>query len=164
MPLSNVTDGRPLQVLTLGLDGEVFALETDVVREVLDVVTLTAVPGSRKAVKGLINVRGKVVPVIDLKTKFHMGETVVRTADARIVVIEALLRGEPTMVGLLADRVHEVTELAAASLEDAPRIGMTWRPEFIRAIGKRGDDFVIVIDIARVIAAPDGAAAGREAA
>lgn len=166
MPPSRATDiasaveTQALQVLTFGLGREVFALETAAVHEVLDIVPITAVPNSRRLVRGLINVRGRVVPVVDLKGKFGMPASE-RTAEARIVVIEVVLKGEPTMVGLLADRVHEVTELAAASLEEAPRIGTTWRPEFIRAIGKREDAFIVVMDIDRVFASEEPAAPQR---
>ncbi|WP_255448563.1 chemotaxis protein CheW [Telmatospirillum sp. J64-1] len=153
MPDSNVTDGRTdgcaLQVLTLGLGGEIFALESAQVREVLDMVELTEVPGARSFVKGLVNVRGKVVPVVDLKTKFDM-PALPPTEDSRIVVIEVSRNGEDSMVGVLTDRVLEVTELPQATLEDVPRVGMTWQPDFIRAIGKRDGDFVIVMDIAAI--------------
>lgn len=143
-----------LQVLTLGLGAEIFAVETEAVHEVLDLIPITEVPNSRTFVRGLVNVRGKVVPVVDLRAKFGM-PAADRTADSRIVVMEVNLAGEPTMVGLLADRVYEVAELAAAALEEAPRLGMRWRTEFIRAIGKRNDGFVIVIDIDRVIASEE---------
>lgn len=162
MQLSNVTDragpghsgGAILQVLTLGLEREIFALETEMVHEVLDRVPISEVPNSRPFVRGLINVRGKVVPVVDLKRKFGMGATAA-TADSRVIVLEIELRGQPVLIGLLADRVFEVVELPAAALEAAPAIGMRWRAEFIRAIGKRGDDFIIVLDIERVFASEE---------
>jgi len=153
----------PLQVLTFGLDHEVFALETDVAHEVLDMVAVTEVPNSRSFVRGLINVRGKIIPVVDLKSKFGMGETV-HTADARIVVIEVPLGGEVAIVGLMADRVFEVMELAQTSFEEAPALGMRWRQEFIRAIGKRDEGFVILMDIGRVFASEGAAAMPRLAA
>jgi purine-binding chemotaxis protein CheW len=76
-------------------------------------------------------------------------------------VINVLLDGEATTVGLLADKVHEVTEMSAEVLEDTPRLGMPWRPEFIRCIGKHGGDFIAVLDIDRVFEEGDrGAVAG----
>lgn len=141
-----------LQVLTLGLEHETFAVETDSVHEVLDVVTITEVPNARNFVRGLINVRGKVVPVIDLRAKFGMPATD-RTAESRIIVMEIEMKGQSTMVGLLADRVFEVAELAPATMEDVPQLGMRWRGEFIKAIAKRRDGFVIVMDIDSVLAA-----------
>lgn len=146
---------RLLEVLTLGLEGEVFALEATHVREILDVVAITQVPNSRPFVNGLINVRGKVVPLADLRVKFGM-EQKPPSIDTRIVVIEIDLDGNPTTIGLLADKVHEVTEVAASALEETPKIGMRWRPEYILCIGKRGSDFIVVLDIKRVFSDAPG--------
>ena len=140
---------QALEVLTLDLEGETFAVEATYVREILDMVAITEVPHSQPFVAGLINVRGKVVPLADLRIKFGM-EQKPATLDTRIVVIELELQGEPLTVGIRADKVHEVTEVSAAALQETPRIGTRWRPEFIRCIGKRGDDFMVVLDIARV--------------
>jgi len=147
-------DRGSVQVLTLGLGGEVFAIETERVREVLDLIPITRIPNSRPFIKGLINVRGKVITVTDLRVKFGMPPAAT-TPDTRIVVAEVQVEGEPTLVGALADRVYEATELPAASMEDVPRLGMRWRSEFIRAIGKRGDDFIIIADIDQVFASDD---------
>ena len=142
---------RSLEVLTLDLEGEIFALEAACVREILDLVPITEVPGSQPFVTGLINVRGKVVPLADLRRKFGMEQTAA-TIDTRIVVIEVDIDGVATTVGIRADKVHEVTELPAAALAETPRIGMRWRPDFIRCIGKRGADFVVVLDLAAIFA------------
>lgn len=147
---------RPLEVLTLDLDNEIFALEAGCVREILDLVPVTEVPDADPFVNGLINVRGKVVPLADPRIRFGM-EQKPPTIDTRIVVIEVEIDGEPTTVGIRADKVHEVTELPAASLAETPRIGMRWRPEFIRCVGKRGGDFIIVLDIAQIFATGRGA-------
>jgi purine-binding chemotaxis protein CheW len=149
---------RALEVLTLELEGEIFAIEASHVREILDLVPITDVPGAPPFVNGLINVRGKVVPLADLRVRFGM-EQKPPTVDTRIVVLELELDGEPVIAGIRADKVHEVAEVAAAELQEAPKVGMRWRPEFIRCIGKRGDDFMAVLDIARVFAAgaPDNA-------
>ena len=146
---------RPLEVLTLDLQGEIFALDAQQVREILDHVPITEVPGSQPFVNGLINVRGKVVPLADLRIKFGM-EQKEATIDTRVVVIEIDLDGLPTIVGIRADKVYEVTELAPAALEETPRLGMRWRPEFIRCIGKRGSDFIVVPDISRIFALESG--------
>jgi purine-binding chemotaxis protein CheW len=143
---------RPLEVLTLDLDGEMFAVEASHVREILDLVPITDVPRVPPFVNGLINVRGKVVPLADLRVRFGM-ELKPPTVDTRIVVLELELDGVPVIAGIRADKVHEVVEVAAASLQEAPKVGMRWRPEFIQCIGKRGDDFMVVLDIARVFSA-----------
>ena len=147
--MSRWNGDQALEVLTLDLEGETFAVEAAYVREILDLVAITEVPHSQPFVAGLINVRGKVVPLADLRIKFGM-EQKPSTADTRIVVIELDLEGGPLTVGIRADKVHEVTEVAAAALQETPRIGTRWRPEFIRCIGKCGDDFMVVLDIARV--------------
>jgi purine-binding chemotaxis protein CheW len=141
--------GRSLEVLTLALQGEIFALEVAHVREILDLVAITEVPNSRPFLDGLINVRGKVVPLADLRHKFGMERTP-PTIDTRIVVIEVEIDGDPTIVGIRADKVYEITEIPASALEETPRIGMRWRPEFIRCVGKRGNDFIVVMDIGRI--------------
>jgi len=147
----------PREVLVLELQGEIFAIDAQRVREILDVVPITAVPGARPYVDGLINVRGKVVPLADLRLKFGMPKTT-PTIETRIVVVETNVDGEETAVGLLADRVREVTELAAASIEETPRIGLRWRSEFIAGIGKRGADFIILLDLEQILAsAPEAA-------
>jgi len=146
---ANMLD-EPLEVLTLALQGEIFALEAQQVREILDLVPVTEVPGAQPFVDKIINVRGKVVPVADLRLKFGM-EQAEDTIDTRIVVIELDIDRMPAIVGIRADKVYEVTELAPSSLAEVPRVGMRWRPEYIRFIGKRGDDFIVVPDIARIL-------------
>ncbi len=149
--MSQKSGNGPLEVLTLSLDGHLFAIEAVHVREILDLVPATEVPNSSPFVNALINVRGKVVPLANLRHKFGMPEQA-RTIDTRIVVIEIDLEGDQTTVGLVADKVYEVTEIAASAIEDAPKIGMTWRPEFIRCIGKHGGDFIVVLDITEIFA------------
>ena len=147
--MARYAGGKSLEILTLGLDDEIFAIDAGVVREILDVGTITRVPSAPAFVGGLINVRGKVVPLADLRLKFGM-DLRPPTLDTRIVVIEIDFDGDPTTVGILADKVYEVTEVAAAEQEETPRIGMRWRPQFIRCVGKRANDFIIVLDIGRV--------------
>jgi purine-binding chemotaxis protein CheW len=154
----NHFEGRAaIEVLTLELQGEIFALEATHVYEILDQAQVTEVPGSHPFINGLVNVRGKVVPLADLRLKFGMKQTP-PTIDTRIVVTDVLLEGEKIAVGILADKVNEVTELTAAVLQDTPKIGMKWRPDFIRCIGKRGAEFIAILDIDRIFAENDEAA------
>jgi purine-binding chemotaxis protein CheW len=149
MTIMTSVNDHSLVVLILELQGESFAIETRHVHEILDPVPITAVPGADHAVDGLINVRGRVVPLADLRLIFGMPpEDAGR--DARIVVIEVEIDGHATTVGIRADKVNEVTELAAASLESTPRIGLRWEPEFIACIGKRNDTFIAVLDMGRI--------------
>lgn len=140
----------PVDVLTLGIGGETFAIEAAAVREILDLVPITAVPGARGFVGGVVNVRGRIVPLADLRLRFGMPVTP-PTADTRIIVLELELDGESLPVGILADRVHEVTQIIPARMEAAPRIGLRWRPEFVRGVGMHGDKLVVLPDLARIL-------------
>lgn len=139
----------PLVVLSLEMQGESFAIAAGHVHEILDPVPITQVPGADPAVDGLINVRGRVVPLADLRLIFGMPQRQ-EGADARIVVIEVEIDGDPVTIGIRADKVNEVTELAAASLEATPRIGLRWDPDLITGIGKRNGAFVAVLDMGRI--------------
>jgi purine-binding chemotaxis protein CheW len=139
-----------VDVLTLSIGGEFFAIEAAAVREILDLVPITAVPGARSFVGGVVNVRGRIVPLADLRVQFGMA-VLPPTADTRIIVLELDLDGEPTPVGILADRVIEVTQIVPSNMDQAPRIGIRWRPEFIRGIGMRGDDLLILPNLPQIL-------------
>jgi len=148
-PSINWDSTDQLQVLTFELNGEIFAVEAGIVREILDHTPETAVPGSAPLVGSVINFRGSVIPFADLHMAFDMpcGDT---TNDSRIIVIEFEMEGTACLVGLRADKVHEVTTLERASAEAAPRIGMKWRQDFIRCLAKRNGDFIVVPDLERI--------------
>lgn len=144
-----------MKALTLCLQGEIFAIEANGVREILDVVPITEVPNARPFVSGLINVRGRVVPLADLRVMFGMDLSPPDT-DTRIVVIEIDLDGEPTIAGILADKVYDVADIDMTTVEEAPKIGMRWRAEYVRGIGKRGENFIIIPDMGRIFGAEGG--------
>ncbi|WP_374572127.1 chemotaxis protein CheW [Phenylobacterium sp.] len=148
--------GEALQVLTFDLHGETFALEAGVVREVLDLAPETAVPGAAPFVAAVINFRGRVIPLADLRVAFDL-ERSAPTADSRIVVIEHELDGEPTLVGLRADKVHEVTTIDPAETEEAPRVGLRWRTDFIRGLARRRGDVIVVPDLHQIFETRGGA-------
>ncbi len=137
------------QYLTFRVGDEVFALDVFQVREVLDLITITKVPRSPEFMRGVINVRGSVVPVVDLRLKFGLSKTE-NSMDTRIIVMDLFLDDENTIIGALADSVHEVMELDLSQIEPPPKIGMRWRTEFIRGIGKHDGQFIIILDIDRV--------------
>ena len=149
--------GTALSVLTFDLQGELFALEASIVREILDMVPVTNVPGTDAFVSGLINVRGRVIPLADLRLRLGM-DTRAATIDTRIVVLEIDIGGDPTILGIRADKVHEVTDLPTSMLEDVPRIGLRWPTKYIQKIGKRGSDFIMVLDLAGVFSLPEASA------
>ncbi|MBO0902856.1 chemotaxis protein CheW [Jiella sonneratiae] len=147
-----------MHALTIRLQDEMFALEATHVREILDPVPITRVPNAGSFVGGLINVRGSVVPLADLRVSFGMDRPP-QDADTRIVVMEISLDGEPMVAGILADKVYDVTDIEAASIEDAPKVGMRWPAEYVRGIGRRDDDFVIIPDMQQIFGARTNLAA-----
>jgi purine-binding chemotaxis protein CheW len=143
------------QFVTLGIDREVFAVPVAVVREILDMRPMFRVPEAPPHLAGLIDVRGRSVPVIDLRLR--LGLPAVPPTDAtRILVIEATVGGRSLLIGVITDRVFEVAALDDGVLEAPPDIGVRWRSDHIRGVGRRGDSFVVVFDLEQLFAA-DGA-------
>ncbi len=142
------------QYLTFKLGEEMFAIDVSQVREILDVTTITKVPRAPEFMRGVINVRGSVVPVVDLRMKFGMPGTE-RTKDTRIVVMEIALDGDLTTIGTLADAVHNVMDIEPSSIEPAPKVGARWNTEFIKGIGKHNDEFIIILNVDRIFSAEE---------
>lgn len=141
------TAGRDF--LTFDLSGETFALEAVIVREVLDRSPETAVPGAPPFVDAVANFRGRIIPLVDLRLAFDL-PAAGTSADSRIIVIEFDIGGEAMLVGLRADKVFEVTSIAPAATEPAPRLGTRWRPDFIRCLAKRAGEVIVLPDLARI--------------
>ncbi len=139
-----------MQVVMIGLGEEKFALDAGLVREIIDPVPATKVAGARSFVPSVINVRGSVIPLADLRIRFGMPQTD-NSVDTRIVVIEIEIDNEPVLVGVTADKVYEVTEVSQAHVQQTPRVGMHWKPEFIRFITKWREEFVIVPNMERIL-------------
>lgn len=137
------------QYLTFRLGDELFSLDVAQVREVLDLLPITKMPGTPEFMRGVINVRGGVVPVMDLRLKFGLPEAE-NTQNTRIVVMDLDIGGESILLGALADSVHEVKDLSPGQIEKPPTIGSRWRSDFIKGIGKSDDQFIIILDIDRV--------------
>ena len=145
------------QYLTFRLDGENFALAIDKVREVLDFTSVTRVPQTPSYMRGVINLRGSVVPVMDLRLKFGMAKTE-KTVNTCIIITEIDLEGETLVLGALADSVQEVLDLAGEQIEPPPRIGTKLRTDFIKGMGKQGEEFIIILDIDKAFNAAEIAA------
>jgi purine-binding chemotaxis protein CheW len=139
-----------MQVVMIGLGDEKFALDAELVREIIDPVPATKVAGARSFVPSVINVRGNVIPLADLRIRFGMPQSE-NSAETRIVVIEVDIDKEPVLVGLTADKVYEVTEISRTDVQQTPRVGMHWKPEFIRFITKWREEFVIVPNMERIL-------------
>jgi purine-binding chemotaxis protein CheW len=140
---SNWNENDELEVLTFDIAGETFAIEAVMVREILDLLPETPVPGARPFVASILNFRGRVIPLADIRIAFGMEATTV-TNDSRIIVIELELDGEPVLIGVRTDKVNEVTTLAKAASEPPPSVGMRWRADYIDCLVKRDSDFIIV--------------------
>lgn len=139
-------DAEEIEVLTFDIAGETFALEAIIVREILDLVPETPVPGAKDFVGSVINFRGRIIPLADIRIAFGM-EAVKATIDSRIIVIEMEFDGEINLIGIRTDKVNEVTTLARTASELPPSVGMKWRADFISCLVKRGTDFIIVPDL-----------------
>ena len=137
------------QYLTFQLSEEIFAIDVVNVREILEFSTVTKVPQTPEYMRGVINLRGSVVPVLDMRLKFGMSVTE-KTINTCIVVVEVPMEDENVIIGALVDSVQEVFELDPESIEPAPRIGIQLRNGFIKGMGKKDDRFVIILDIERV--------------
>jgi len=151
------------QYMTFKLGNELFAIGVAQVREVLEVTQITRVPTAPRYMRGVVNVRGQATPVVDLRLKFGLAERA-DTVHTRIIVMELELDGEPTVLGGVADSVHEVIELEPSSINPPPRIAMRWRTDFIQGMGRRGDDFIIILDVNAVFSSEDAAFVGEMAA
>ena len=137
------------QYLTFKLDDEVFALDIAKIREVLDFTSITRVPRTPEFMRGVINLRGSVVPVVDLRLKFGMAKTE-KTVNTCIIITEVTVDNATTVVGALADSVQEVLDLRPDYIEPAPKIGTRLNTVFIKGMGKRDNKFIIILDIDKV--------------
>ncbi len=137
------------QYLTFKLSDEIFGVDVSQVREILDYIKITKVPQTPAFMCGVINLRGSVVPVVDMRLKFGMPKTE-QTVNTCIVVLEVNLEGENTVLGAMVDSVQEVFELSPSEIEPAPRMGSKLKTGYIKGMGKRDDNFIILLDIDKV--------------
>ena len=137
------------QYLTFGLGEEVFALETGSVREVIELVPVTRIPKTPPFMRGVINLRGHAVPVVDLRIKFDMPQ-VTDTVNTCIIIVDVEVEGENCYMGAIVDSVREVFEMSSDQINPPPRMGTSIRADFIKGMGKQGDEFIMILDIARV--------------
>ncbi|MCM2264612.1 MAG: chemotaxis protein CheW [Desulfuromonadales bacterium] len=149
--------GESRQYVTFCLGEELFGVEVTRAREILDLVPVTRVPQTPDYLLGVINLRGQVVPVVDLRIKMGMPKTET-TRDSCIIVIEVQVDGEVMIVGGLADSVREVLELRDDLIEPAPRLGTKLKTEFIAGMGKLDEQFLILLEIDRVFSSEELAA------
>lgn len=137
---------EPIQYLTFTLDGENFATRIARVREVLEYDQVTPVPRTPDYLQGVINLRGSVVPVVDMRLQFGLNPSEI-TVDTCIIIVEVQIDDESLVLGALVDSVQEVIDLRAEQMEPAPTLGTRVNTNFIQAMGKVDDRFVIVLDM-----------------
>ena len=140
-----MADSPSAQYLTFWLGEEMFALDIRSVREIIQYAPMTRVPLMPAFVRGVINLRGAVVPVIDLHARFGRPAASVGKKTC-VVIFDAMRDGERTELGLMVDAVSEVVDIADDAIEPPPNFGTSVRRDFIRAIGRRGDRFVVLLD------------------
>jgi len=161
MPSPKITETA--RYLTFRLGEELFAINVFKAREVLDVSRTTSVPTAPDYLRGVVNVRGNAIPVVDLRIKFGLPATA-ETLSTRVIVMDLLIDGAPVVLGGMADAVHEVMELEPNEINEPPSIGVRWRTDLILGMGRRGDRFILILDIERVFASDDLALAALSAA
>ncbi|WP_243546030.1 chemotaxis protein CheW [Pseudodesulfovibrio tunisiensis] len=155
------------QFLTFTLGKEIFALDIGTVREVLELTSITKIPRTPEFMRGVINLRGHAVPVVDMRRKLGMsqGED---TVDTCIIIVEIEFDGEFTVMGALVDSVREVFEMAPDAIEAAPKMGAAVNAEYIKGMGRQNDQFIIILDISKIFSAEELSAvkemAGAQAA
>ena len=155
--LSSATKDETLQYLTFSLGDEVFAMDIRSVREIIQYGSMTIVPLMPAFVRGVINLRGAVVPVIDLQSRF--GRNVAQVGKKTCVIIfDVGPEGDKVELGLLVDAVSEVIDIATTQIEPPPQFGTTIQREYILGLGKVGSEFIVILEPERALNIDDMAA------
>lgn len=150
---NEMSNEETVQYLTFTLDGEAYATEITKVREVLEHTEVRKVPKTPDYMQGVINLRGSVIPVVDMRMQFGLGVGEI-TIETCIIIIEVNIDGNLTVLGALADSVQEVIDLSEDQMEPAPTLGARVNNKFIHAMGKTSDDkFIIVLNMDKVFSA-----------
>ena len=147
------------QFVTLGIGRELFGIPVEAVLEIIDLREMFRVPDAPAYLAGLIDVRNRSVPVVDLRVKLGL-PAAAPTETTRIMVLEIAAAGRQLVIGLIADRVFEVASVDGGRLEPPPDIGTRWRSDYIRGVGRRGDSFVVIFDLERLFSSDDAAFIG----
>ncbi len=138
------------QYLTFTLAGDLYGVDIAQVSEVMDCIPITRIPGTPDFLLGIINLRGKALPVVDLRLKFNL-ETTKRTVSTCIIITEVEVESEKTMMGALADSVQEVFEIQRKDIEPPPKMGAKINTEFIQGMARHDNKFIIIMDVNKVL-------------
>jgi purine-binding chemotaxis protein CheW len=161
-PHGSPDQGPALQYLTFSLGDEVFAMDIRCVREIIQHGNMTMVPLMPEFVRGVINLRGSVVPVIDLQSRFGRARTQIGKKTC-IIIFDATLADEKVELGLLVDSVSEVIDIAHAHVEPPPQFGTSIRRDFVYGIGKVGSAFIVILAPERALDINEMAALAEQA-
>lgn len=148
--MEQTSGGKGGKYLTFALGKEEYGLEILKVREIIGYMDITAVPRTPSYVKGVINLRGQVISVVDLRAKFSM-EAAEKTDETCIIVVEIKSGGRKLSTGIIVDRVSEVLDISADKIEDPPTFDGGVNTDFILGMGKIGESVKILLDIDRVL-------------
>ncbi|MFS8115390.1 chemotaxis protein CheW [Rhizobium jaguaris] len=152
--MTMATPALEAQFVTFSLGEEVFAVPVEVVREILDYAEAFKIPNGPDYLLGLRDVRGQGVPTIDLRLKLGLSKTV-PTSHTRVLVLDIPIEAKVLTLGLVADRVFEVTPFRRDQIEAAPDIGVRWRSDYIAGVVRRENGFVVIVDLARLLSRED---------
>ncbi|ATN32365.1 chemotaxis protein CheW [Rhizobium sp. ACO-34A] len=144
------------QFVTFALGEEIFAVPVEVVREILDHEEVFKIPNGPDYLMGLRDVRGQGVPTIDLRLKLGLPKTV-PTPNTRVLVLDIPFEERSLTLGMVADRVFEVTPFRRDQIENAPEIGVAWKSDYIAGVVRRAEGFVVIIDLTRLLSSNDTA-------
>jgi purine-binding chemotaxis protein CheW len=142
------------QYLTLGLDGETFGIGIRNVREILDMRPISKLPHAPNFLLGMIDVRGSSYPVVDLRIKLDL-PSVPATEATRIIILDVPIDNRFVGVGFVADCVFEVAGIDESQIEPPPTVGGRWKSDYLAGIGRKGDGFVIIFDLMKLMTSSD---------
>jgi purine-binding chemotaxis protein CheW len=142
--------GQPSQFLTFLVDKEKLAINIHDVKEIIEISNITRVPMTPDYIRGVINLRGNVVPVVDLSARLGHQKSLASKKSC-IVLVEIETEDDNQRIGMFVDQVKEILEIPDENIQPAPEFGADIRVEFIKALGRVGDDFIILLDINRVL-------------
>jgi purine-binding chemotaxis protein CheW len=154
MTLPSTPSQTRAQYLSFVLCGEEYAVNILRVKEIIEYDALTRVPAMPASVRGVINLRGRVVPVVDLAARFGLPESGI-TRRSCIVMVELTDNDESVVMGIIADAVSQVLDLAASDIEPPPSFGTTVHSRFIEGMTEAGKKFVIILDVDRALNAAE---------
>jgi purine-binding chemotaxis protein CheW len=162
LTVSAADAGPAQQYLTFSLGDEVFAMDIRCVREIIQINSMTMVPLMPEFVRGVINLRGSVVPVIDLQSRFGRARAEVGKKTC-VIIFDAVMAEEKVELGLLVDAVSEVIDIAQANVEPPPQFGTSIRRDFVHGIGRVGQEFIVILAPERALDINEMAALAEQA-